>query len=163
VSAEQLISCTAEQQRGSGIDVRTCMTRPSTWWLRTVRVGGPDMGDKAAVVSRDPDAPDDFGKQNVGVYRMEVNGPRRLGLQPAVPQHDVALHLTRAEERGEDLPVAIAIGNDPVISIVAGTALGYDQSEYELAGALTQRGGCGRSSNAPPRQPRIRSAPALPT
>lgn len=91
--------------------------------------------DKAAVVSRDPDDPDDFGKQNVGVYRMEVKGPRRLGLQP-VPQHDIALHLTRAEERGEDLPIAIAIGNDPIISIVAGTALGYDQSEYELAGAL---------------------------
>lgn len=91
--------------------------------------------DKAAVVSRDPDDPDSFDKQNVGTYRMEVKGSNKLGLQP-VPMHDIALHLNKAEQRGEDLPVAITLGNDPVISIVAGTPLGYDQSEYEMAGAL---------------------------
>ncbi|MGI5224399.1 non-oxidative hydroxyarylic acid decarboxylases subunit C [Actinoallomurus sp. CA-142502] len=91
--------------------------------------------DKAAVVSRDPEAPDDFGRQNVGTYRMQVKGRNRLGLQP-VPMHDIAVHLRKAEERGEDLPVAIALGNDPVITIVAGTPLGYEQSEYRLAGAL---------------------------
>ncbi len=29
---------------------------------------------KACVVSRDPLDPDNFGKQNVGIYRMEVKG-----------------------------------------------------------------------------------------
>ncbi len=47
--------------------------------------------DKACVVSRDPLDPDNFGKQNVGIYRMEVKGKRKLGLQP-VPMHDIALH-----------------------------------------------------------------------
>ncbi|MFD7920789.1 non-oxidative hydroxyarylic acid decarboxylases subunit C [Streptomyces sp. NPDC059740] len=91
--------------------------------------------DKAAVVSRDPDDPDHFGKQNVGTYRMEVVGRDRLAIQP-VPMHDIGLHLKAAESRGEDLPVAITLGNDPVISIVAGMPMGYDQSEYEMAGAL---------------------------
>ncbi|MEU6577182.1 non-oxidative hydroxyarylic acid decarboxylases subunit C [Streptomyces sp. NPDC046805] len=91
--------------------------------------------DKAAVISRDPEDPDNFDKQNVGVYRMEVVGRSRLAIQP-VPVHDLALHLRAAEERGEDLPIAITLGNDPVISIVAGTPMAYDQSEYELAGAL---------------------------
>lgn len=91
--------------------------------------------DKAAVVSRDPADPENFDKQNVGVYRMEVKGANKLGLQP-VPMHDIALHLNKAEQRGEDLPVAISLGNDPMISIVGGTPLGYDQSEYEMAGAL---------------------------
>jgi UbiD family decarboxylase len=91
--------------------------------------------DKAAVVSRDPEDPENFDKQNVGVYRMEVKGTNKLGLQP-VPMHDIALHLNKAEQRGEDLPVAIALGNDPIVSIVAGTPLGYEQSEYEMAGAL---------------------------
>ncbi|MDQ0379555.1 non-oxidative hydroxyarylic acid decarboxylases subunit C [Amycolatopsis thermophila] len=91
--------------------------------------------DKAAVVSRDPEDPENFGKQNVGVYRMEVKGRAKLGLQP-VPMHDIALHLAKAEENGSDLPVAIALGNDPVISIVAATPMAYDQSEYEMAGAL---------------------------
>jgi len=91
--------------------------------------------DKAPVVSRDPEDPDNFGKQNVGIYRMQVKGKRKLALQP-VPMHDIALQLHIAEERGEDLPVAIAVGNDPVITMMAGTPLEYDESEYEMAGAL---------------------------
>lgn len=91
--------------------------------------------DKAAVVSRDPDDPDHFGKQNVGTYRLEVIGRDRLAIQP-VPVHDVALHLKAAESRDEDLPIAITLGNEPVMSIVAGMPMGYDRSEYEMAGAL---------------------------
>jgi UbiD family decarboxylase len=91
--------------------------------------------DKAAVVSKDPDDPDNSGKQNVGVYRIQVKGKRKLALQP-VPMHDIAQHLRKAEERGEDLPVAITVGNDPVISIVASTPMKYEENEYELAGAL---------------------------
>ncbi|CAM5238429.1 Phenolic acid decarboxylase [Streptomyces fumanus] len=91
--------------------------------------------DKAAVVSRDPADPDHFGKQNLGTYRLEVIGRDRLALQP-VPVHDIAQHLRTAEENGEDLPVAITLGNDPVVPIVAGMPLRYDQSEYEMAGAL---------------------------
>lgn len=94
--------------------------------------------DKAAVISRDPDAPGDFGRQNAGIYRMQVKGKRTLGLQP-VPMHDIAAHLRTAEARGEDLPVAIAIGNDPVISIAAAMPLAYDESEYAMAGALRQQ------------------------
>jgi vanillate/4-hydroxybenzoate decarboxylase subunit C len=93
--------------------------------------------DKAAVVSRDPDDPESFDKQNVGIYRMQVKGPRRLAIQP-VPVHDVALHLHAAEQRGEDLPIAITLGNDPIMTLMASTPLRYDQSEYEMAGAIRQ-------------------------
>ena len=48
---------------------------------------------------------------------MEVKGKRKLGLQP-VPMHDIALHLHKAEERGEDLPIAITLGNDPIITLM---------------------------------------------
>lgn len=91
--------------------------------------------DKAAVVSKDPEDPDNSGKQNVGIYRIEVKGKRKLALQP-VPMHDIAEHLRKAEEAGEDLPVAITLGNEPVIPIVASTPMKYDENEYELAGAL---------------------------
>lgn len=91
--------------------------------------------DKAAVVSRDPEDRDNFGKQNVGIYRIEVLGANRLAIQP-VPVHDVAIHLNKAEEVGEDLPIAITLGNDPVMAIVAGMPMAYDQSEFEMAGAL---------------------------
>ncbi|GAA1790745.1 non-oxidative hydroxyarylic acid decarboxylases subunit C [Actinomadura chokoriensis] len=106
--------------------------------LPLVRLNDGDGGfyiDKAAVVSKDPEDPDNSGKQNVGIYRIQVKGKRRLALQP-VPMHDIALQLRKAEEAGEDLPIAITIGNDPVISIAASTPMRYDENEYELAGAL---------------------------
>lgn len=93
--------------------------------------------DKACVVTRDPDDPQHFGKQNVGIYRLQVKGRNRLGVQP-VPHHDMGRHLRAAEERGENLPVAIAMGCDPLITMMAATPLEYDQSEYEMAGALQQ-------------------------
>jgi vanillate/4-hydroxybenzoate decarboxylase subunit C len=106
--------------------------------LPLFRLNSYDVGsyiDKAAVISRDPDDPDNFGKQNVGIYRIQVKDKNRLGIQP-LAAHDIGLHLQRAEERGENLPVAIALGNEPVITTVAGMPLAYDQSEYEMAAAI---------------------------
>ncbi|MFF9705711.1 non-oxidative hydroxyarylic acid decarboxylases subunit C [Streptomyces griseofuscus] len=120
----------ANTQEGDDVDLFSV--------LPLFRLNDGDGGfylDKAAVVSRDPEDPGSFGKQNVGTYRLEVVGRDRLAIQP-VPVHDVALHLRKAEERGEDLPIAITLGNDPVMAIVAGMPMGYDQSEYEMAGAL---------------------------
>ncbi|ADP35014.1 phenolic acid decarboxylase BsdC [Bacillus atrophaeus] len=106
--------------------------------LPLFRINQGDGGyylDKACVISRDLDDPDNFGKQNVGIYRMQVKGKDRLGIQP-VPQHDIAIHLRQAEERGINLPVTIALGCEPVITTAASTPLLYDQSEYEMAGAI---------------------------
>ncbi|MER6738675.1 non-oxidative hydroxyarylic acid decarboxylases subunit C [Streptomyces puniciscabiei] len=117
--------------------------------LPLIRLNDGDGGfyiDKAAVVSKDPDDPEHSGKQNLGIYRLEVKGPRRLAIQP-VPMHDIALQLKTAEERGEDLPVAITLGNDPVITIAASTPMKYEENEYGLAGAL--RGAPAPISRAP--------------
>ncbi|MBJ7573278.1 UbiD family decarboxylase [Bacillus halotolerans] len=106
--------------------------------LPLFRINQGDGGyylDKACVISRDLEDPDTFGKQNVGIYRMQVKGKDRLGIQP-VPQHDIAIHLRQAEERGINLPVTIALGCEPVITTAASTPLLYDQSEYEMAGAI---------------------------
>ncbi|MEC1748564.1 phenolic acid decarboxylase BsdC [Bacillus mojavensis] len=106
--------------------------------LPLFRINQGDGGyylDKACVISRDLEDPDNFGKQNVGIYRMQVKGKDRLGIQP-VPQHDIAIHLRQAEERGINLPVTIALGCEPVITTAASTPLLYDQSEYEMAGAI---------------------------
>lgn len=93
--------------------------------------------DKACVISKDLSDPDNFGKQNVGVYRLQVKGKDHLGILPD-PVHDIAVLLRIAEERGENLPVAMAIGNDPVILTMAGSPLLYDQSEFEMAGAIQE-------------------------
>lgn len=93
--------------------------------------------DKACIVSRDITNWDNTDTQNVGMYRLQVKGKTRIGIQP-VPAHDIAIHLRKAEELGEDLPVAICIGNDPLISTVAAMPILYNQSEYEMAGALAE-------------------------
>lgn len=106
--------------------------------LPLFRLNHEDSGcfiDKACVISRDLDDPENFQKQNVGIYRLQVKGKDKLGIQP-IPTHDIGLHLKIAEERGENLPVTIAIGCDPVITTIAGSPLAYDQSEYEMAGAI---------------------------
>jgi 4-hydroxybenzoate decarboxylase len=105
--------------------------------LPVFRLNPGDAGpyiDKSAVVTRDSADPDNFGKENVGLYRLQVKGPRTLGIQAAAP-HDFQRHVSSASKLHEGLPVAIAIGNDPIITLAASTPLGYDQSEYEMAGA----------------------------
>ena len=74
--------------------------------------------DKGCITSRDPDDFDNDNVQNLGMYRLEVKGPNRIGIQP-VPEHDIAVHLNHAEARGEDLPVYITLGASPLTEIVA--------------------------------------------
>jgi vanillate/4-hydroxybenzoate decarboxylase subunit C len=91
--------------------------------------------DKACTVSRDPDDWDNDNVENAGIYRIQVKGPNRLGIQ-TVPQHDIALQLAHAEARGEDLPVAIAVGNEPLITLMGATPMLYDQLEYKMAAVM---------------------------
>jgi UbiD family decarboxylase len=91
--------------------------------------------DKACTISRDPDDWDNDDVENVGIYRIQVKGPNRLGMQ-TVPQHDIALQLAHAEARGEDLPVAIAVGNEPIITLMGATPMLYNQLEYKMAAVM---------------------------
>ena len=87
---------------------------------------------KGVVISQDPEDPKN---RNLGIYRIQVKDKDRLGIQ-AGAHHDIAIHLKKAEELNRPLPVAISVGNDPVISLVGTMPLEYDQNEYEMAGAL---------------------------
>ena len=106
--------------------------------LPLYRINDQDGGfflSKAAVVTGDPAEPDNLDKQNVGIYRIQVKDIDRIGIQ-ALPFHDIAIQLAKAEEVNEPLPVAIALGNTPLVSFMASTPVNYDQNEYEFVGAL---------------------------
>lgn len=90
---------------------------------------------KASVVTRDPEEPDSVDKQNVGIYRVQVQGPDTLGIQ-VLPFHDGGIHLRKAEDTGAALPVAICLGVHPVVSLMASAPLQYDQSEYKYAASF---------------------------
>jgi UbiD family decarboxylase len=106
--------------------------------LPLVRINPYDGGfflSKASVISKDVTDPDNFDAQNIGMYRIQVQGPDTIGLQ-ALPFHDMGIHLRKAEELNKPLPVAICLGAPPTISFFASACLAYNDSEYKYAGAL---------------------------
>ncbi|HEY8532605.1 MAG TPA: menaquinone biosynthesis decarboxylase [Micromonospora sp.] len=75
------------------------------------------------------------GKRNLGLYRLQQHSHNTLGMHWQIHKDSTAHHAV-AERRGERLPVAIAIGCDPVISYVATAPLPADIDEYLFAGFL---------------------------
>lgn len=90
---------------------------------------------KASVVTKDLDEPGDFDKTNVGMYRLQVQGPDTIGLG-ALPFHDLGMHVRHAEAANKPLPVAICLGVHPMLSVMACTPIAYGKSEYKYAAAL---------------------------
>jgi len=80
------------------------------------------------VISRDPET----GKKNTSIYRLQVHGPNRLG----VKAQQLARQHRKAEARGEPLPVAIAIGTEPVLHLATQWDAPYGVDEMAFAGAL---------------------------
>jgi UbiD family decarboxylase len=90
---------------------------------------------KANVVSRDPREPGSFGKQNVGIYRIQVHGPDLFTLL-AVPSHDLGRQILMAEKDGRKLEIAVMIGNHPAMAMFAATPVNYDESEFAYASQM---------------------------
>lgn len=84
-------------------------------------------------ISRDPET----GKRNVGVYRMQVLGPRQATIS-ASPGSDLARQVAHAEAIDVALPVAVAIGAPEAAVIAAGAACPAGMDEFEMAGAFHQ-------------------------
>ena len=106
--------------------------------LPLYRINEQDGGffiSKASVITGDPEFPNDFNKMNVGTYRIQVKGKDRVGIQ-ALAFHDIAIQLEKAEAENKPLPIAITIGNNPLVTFMASTPIGYSQNEYEFVGAL---------------------------
>jgi 4-hydroxy-3-polyprenylbenzoate decarboxylase len=92
--------------------------------------GGPFI-TLPQVVTADPD-----GKhRNVGMYRLQVYGPRRLGMHWH-RDHDGARNYRAWAERGRAMPVAVALGGDPVLTYAATAPLPYGMDELVFAGFL---------------------------
>jgi 4-hydroxy-3-polyprenylbenzoate decarboxylase len=92
--------------------------------------GGPYL-TLAGVITRDPGS----GTRNVGMYRVQVIGPRTVAMH--WQRHKVAAaHWRRMAERGETMPVAIALGGDPASIYAASAPLPPSIDEYLFAGFL---------------------------
>lgn len=103
-------------------------------WIHGVD-GGRFIGTWHINVTQDPAS----GWVNWGMYRMMVQGPRQVGLrlQPR-GQHGGRIFYQHFVSAKKPMPVAIAIGADPLCTMAAAMPLPPERAEVEIAGALRQ-------------------------
>lgn len=75
--------------------------------------------DSGLAIARDPEL-----GYNVSIHRLHLKDPRKTGLHCGSFQH-LAHYMTRAQERGKALEIAIAIGADPVLYAASQSRMGY--------------------------------------
>ena len=92
--------------------------------------GGPFL-TLPQVITRDPET----GIRNVGMYRLQVLGPRKLAMHWQLHKTATA-HYRGYKKRGERMPVAIALGGDPALTYCASAPLPPGVDEYLMAGFL---------------------------
>jgi 2,5-furandicarboxylate decarboxylase 1 len=85
----------------------------------------------AIVVAKDPDT----GVRNTSFHRMQVKGSTRLGTSLHSRRH-LWNYMQRAEERGEDMPVAIVIGAHPLFTFGGLWKGPITSDEYAVTGGL---------------------------
>ena len=86
------------------------------------------------VFTRDPET----GRRNVGMYRMQLYDARTTGMHWHPPKGGAA-HYAKAEQRGERLEVAVAIGPDPATIYAATAPLPEGIDELLFSGFLRRR------------------------
>lgn len=74
------------------------------------------------------------GRYHMGIHRLQVKGPRRLGILLANPP--LSTYFSTAEACGEPLNVAIAIGVDPALLLAAVTRASRGLDKLNIAGGL---------------------------
>ncbi|MCZ6489080.1 MAG: UbiD family decarboxylase [Acidobacteria bacterium] len=83
------------------------------------------------VFTRDPET----RVQNVGVYRIQVKGPRKTGIM-INPPRNMNQHIRKNEAQGRGTEVAVVFGTDPVIGLTAVTSFPYGTYELAVAGGI---------------------------
>jgi 4-hydroxy-3-polyprenylbenzoate decarboxylase len=91
------------------------------------------LGTSHAVIQRDPDD----GWVNLGTYRVMVVDRNRLALHATPGKHGNILTYEKYFGRGKVMPIAIAIGLDPVLWwLSCQTDTPWGVSEYDAAGGI---------------------------
>lgn len=118
--------CQEEVLEEDGVD----LTRFPAYRINE-RDGGPYFS-KGLVITRSPKS----GVYNLSIARLQLKGKDRLGIFSGL-SHGPTMHYREAEELGMDrLPVAVAMGCDPLLGLAAASPLPESWDEYQFAGAL---------------------------
>ena len=97
---------------------------------------GWDVGPVATLtqfVTKDPDN----GLQNMGNYRAQVKGKKRMGMNPSLElRPGIYTHWEKMKARGEKLPAAVVLGAPSCVTFTAAQKLPEQMEEITVAGGL---------------------------
>jgi UbiD family decarboxylase len=113
-------------QMGDKVNV---LSFPTPRWHE--RDGGRYIGTGSYDITQDPDE----GWVNLGTYRVMVHDEKSVGFYISPGKHG-RIHRDKYMARNQPMPVAVVVGNDPLLFLMACNEVPYGISEYEFAGAL---------------------------
>ena len=122
---------------GKGACQEVIVTKPDLGLLPILKCWPEDGGPfitLPAIHTKDPNT----GIRNIGMYRMQVFAPDMTGMH--WHKHKVsARHFNEYKKLGKRMPVAVALGGDPVYTYAATAPLPENVDEYMLAGFLRKK------------------------
>jgi UbiD family decarboxylase len=95
--------------------------------------GGRYIGTYHGVVSKDPDT----GWENSGTYRQVIHDKSTTSMSVAQGQH-IWMHWRKYRKKGQNVPLAVAIGGDPLLPAVSASPVPEYIDEWDIMGALRQ-------------------------
>jgi len=113
-------------QRGDKVNV---LSFPVPFWHEND--GGRYIGTGSYDITQDPDE----GWVNLGTYRVMVHDEKSVGFYISPGKHG-RIHRDKYMARNQPMPVAVVVGNEPLLFLMACNEVPYGISEYEFAGAL---------------------------
>ncbi len=133
----QFASWMPKVKKGRGDCQEVVMTNPDITKLPVItcwpKDGGPFV-TLPVIHTKDPNT----NSRNVGMYRMQVFGPTLTGMH--WHKHKVsAKHFAEYKKLNKKMPVAVALGGDPVYAYSATAPLPENVDEYMLAGFLRKK------------------------
>ena len=96
--------------------------------------GGRYIGTECIVITRDPDN----GWVNLGTYRVQVQDKDTLSVFIEHGKHGDVIRR-KYWERAQHCPMAISVGQSPVLGAIGAATPGPNVSEYDLAGSRLGR------------------------
>jgi 4-hydroxy-3-polyprenylbenzoate decarboxylase len=114
---------------GDAVDV-TRFPAPK-WHLED---GGNYIGTECLIITKDPDS--DW--VNVGTYRVMVQDDKTLSVFIEPGKHGDVIRR-KYWARGEPCPMAVSVGQAPILGVVASAAARDGESEYAMAGGRIGR------------------------
>jgi len=133
----QFASWMPKVKKGRGDCQEVVMENPDIAKLPVItcwpKDGGPFV-TLPVIHTKDPNT----NSRNVGMYRMQVFGPTLTGMH--WHKHKVsAKHFAEYKKLNKRMPVAVALGGDPVYAYSATAPLPENVDEYMLAGFLRKK------------------------